>query len=101
MALETSNRIKLTEDDISFDYDDGNGLCIYLEDYKDFEQLKQQILNNQKIVDKLVNFCDLVNIAEENSGTDNFINNIEHMQVSSLTIQDLIKEVTGKDIKDL
>jgi len=60
-----------------------------------------KIEQNQKIVDKLVNFCNMVNMAEENSGTDNFINNIEHMHVASLTIQDLIKESTGKDIKDL
>jgi len=48
-----TERIKLTEEEISYDYDDENGLCIYIKTLDEFEQLKQQILDDYEKVNLL------------------------------------------------
>lgn len=45
-------RVKITEDDIGFDYDDENGLTIRVTNELEFETLKQQILYDYETVDR-------------------------------------------------
>jgi len=41
-------RIKIKSQDIGYDYDDGNGLCIDCLGVEKFEQLREQILNDHE-----------------------------------------------------
>jgi len=89
-------RINLTEEDIQYNYETDE-LCIVCLEPKNYKQLKQQILENQEIIHELAKFCNLMNIAEE-SETE-FLKHTDHVHAASLTIQDIIKKTTGKDIE--
>jgi len=107
--------LKLTEDDIFVDKWDGiipnneSMIKIYCNEEKYGIELKQQIVENQKIVDGLLSFighCDIMIKSYQSQLEDPISDNQEKFSLSQLEewgrkkddLTELIKYKTGKDI---